>query len=274
MLQDKVIGIYCLVDDILKGIRHIEHKERKVSDSEIISTALVSALYFKGNQFHAINYMRTHKMVPAMIGKSGFNKRLHKVASLLMWMFLHIGRLFKYVCAELEYIIDSFPLKVCHNIRISRSKVLKGEQWRGFNASKREYFYGVKVQLITTKNGVPVELCFSPGNEHDVEALQKMFIDLPPESSLFGDSAYTAYEMEELYKETELIELKICRKSNSKRPDEPYQAFIKNTMRKRIETTISEIVELTPHSIHAVTKEGFLLKILLFVFAFQVKTIV
>jgi len=45
-------------------------------------------------------------------------------------------------------------------------------------------------------------------------------------------------------------------------------------MRKRIETTISEIVEMTPHSIHAVTKDGFLLKILLFVLAFQVKAIV
>lgn len=274
MLQDKVIGIYCLVDDMLKGIGHREHKERTVSDSEIISTALISALYFKGNQFHAINYMRTHKMVPAMIGKSGFTKRLHKVASLLMGLFLQLGRLFKYVCGELEYIIDSFPLKACHNIRISRSKLLQGEQWRGYNASKREYFYGVKVQLITTKNGIPVELCFSPGSEHDVEALQKMFMDLPPESSLFGDSAYTAYELEELYRETELIDLKICRKSNSKRPDKPYQTFIKNTMRKRIETTISEIVELTPQSIHAVTKNGFLIKILLFVFAFQLKTLI
>ena len=274
MLQDKVIGIYCLVDDMLKGIGHREHKERIVSDSEIISTALISALYFKGNQLHAINYMRTHNMVSGMIGKSGFTKRLHKVASLLMGLFLQLGRLFKYVCAELEYIIDSFPLKACHNIHISRSKLLKGEQWRGYNASKREYFYGVKVQLITTKNGIPVELCFCPGSEHDVEALQKMFINLPPESCMFGDSAYTAYELEKLYRETELIDLKICRKSNSKRPDKPYQAFIKNTMRKRIETTISEIVELTPQSIHAVTKDGFLIKILLFVFAFQLKTLI
>lgn len=274
ILQDKVIGIYCLVGDLLKGIHHHEHKERKVSDSEIISAALVSALYFKGNQLHSINYMRSHRMIPTMIGKSGFNKRLHKVASLLMMLFLHVGRLFKYLCAELEYIIDSFPLKAFHNIRISRSKLLKGEQWRGFNASKREYFYGVKVQLITTKSGVQVEICFSPGSEHDVESLQKMFMDLPPESSLFGDSAYTVYELEELYKETELIELKICRKSNSKRPDKPYQAFIKNAMRKRIETTICEIIELTPHSIHAVTQEGFLLKILLFVFVFQLKAII
>jgi hypothetical protein len=274
MLQDKVIGIYCLIDDILKGIRHYEEGQRRVSDSEIITTAIVSALYFKGNQSHAASYMRTHNMIPRMINKSGFTKRLHKVQSLLLWLFLEMGRLFKYVCAELEYIIDSFPLKVCHNIRISRSKLLKGEAWRGYNASKREYFYGVKVQLVTTKHGIPVELCFVPGSEHDVETLKKISLDLPLRSILYGDSAYTSYELEELYRETEGIELMISRKLNSKKPDRPWQAFLKTAMRKRIETAISEIVELMPHSIHAVTAKGFLLKVLLFVFAYQLKTLI
>ena len=130
------------------------------------------------------------------------------------------------------------------------------------------------MQLLSTKDGIPVEMCFVPGSEHDVEALRKMYFDLPPESIVYGDSAYTAYTMEDLYKEAELIELKISRKSNSKRKDKPYQAFIKTAMRKRIETTISEIIQLTPHSIHAVTTKGFLLKILLFVFAYQLKTII
>ena len=274
MLQDKVIGIYCKVDDILKGISHPEHKDRRVSDSEIITTAILSALYFKGNQCSAINYMRTYNMSPTMVGKSGFCKRIHKVASLLMWMFLDVGRLFKYVYAELEYIIDSFPLKVCHNIRISRSKLLKGEQYRGYSVSKREYFYGVKVQLLTLKDGIPVDMCFVPCSEHDVEALRKMYFDLPAESMVYGHSAYTEYTLEELYKEAECIELKISRKSNSKRPDKPYQAFIKTAMRKRIETTISQIIEMTPQSIHAVTAKGFLLKILLFVFAYQLKAFI
>ncbi len=273
MLQDKVIGIYCFTDDILKGISHYEDKSRKVNDSEIITTAIVAALYFKGNQSNAISYMRDHNMAPAMINKSGFTKRLHKLQTLLLWLFEQTGRLFKYACCELEYIIDSLPLKVCHNIRISRSKLFTGRQWRGYNASKREYFYGVKVQLITTKDGIAVELCFVPGAEHDVQALSKMYLDLPPQSILYGDSAYTAYEIEDLYKETEEIELKVSRKSNSKRPDKPYEAFVKTAMRKRIETAISEIIELTPHSIHAVTQRGFLLKILLFVFAHQLKTI-
>ncbi|MBD0333279.1 MAG: IS982 family transposase [Chitinophagaceae bacterium] len=178
------------------------------------------------------------------------------------------------MCTETEYIIDSFPVKVCHNIRISRCKLLQGEQWRGYNVSKQEYFYGVKVQLITTKEGVPVELCFVPGAEHDVEALRKMYVELPAGSVLYGDSAYTLYELEELFQQTEGIELKIVRKKNSKRPDAPYEAFVKTARRKRIETSISEIIELTPHSIHAVTKEGFLLKILLFVLAYQMKTLI
>ena len=273
ILRDKVIGIFCLVDDILKGIGHYEHKERQVSDSEVITTEIVSAFYLKGNHSAAIDYMRSHAMIPAMIGKSGFCKRLHKVAALLMQMFLDIGRLFKYVDVELEYIIDSFHLRLCHNIRISRSRLLQGKQWRGYNSSKREYFYSVKVHLITTKEGIPVELCFVHGSEHDGKALQKMFMDLPAESLLYADSAYTAYEMEEIYRETELIQLMISRKANSKKPDQPYQSFIKTTMRKRIETTISEIIEMTPHSINDVTFKGFLLKVLIFIIAYQIKSI-
>ena len=91
---------------------------------------------------------------------------------------------------------------------------------------------------------------------------------------MYGDSAYTEYELEELFKETELIDLKISRKANSRRPDKPWQAFLKTAMRKRVETSISEIIELTPQSIHAVTAAGFLIKLLLFIMAYQLKNII
>ena len=44
LCNDKIIGIYCLVDDLLKGIGHKEDSRRKVSDSEIMTTAIVAAL--------------------------------------------------------------------------------------------------------------------------------------------------------------------------------------------------------------------------------------
>lgn len=43
--EDKIIGIFCLVNDLLKGIGHPENSRRKLSDSEVITTAIVSALY-------------------------------------------------------------------------------------------------------------------------------------------------------------------------------------------------------------------------------------
>ena len=42
--EDKIIRIYCIVDDILKSIRHVEDGRRKVTDSEI--TTMAMALLF------------------------------------------------------------------------------------------------------------------------------------------------------------------------------------------------------------------------------------
>ena len=60
MLQDKVLAIYCLMDDLLKEMDHKEHNNRRFPDSQVLSTALVSALYFRGNQSLALAYMRSH----------------------------------------------------------------------------------------------------------------------------------------------------------------------------------------------------------------------
>lgn len=269
MLQDKVIAIYCLIDDLLKEMNHNEHNNRIFTDSQVITTALVSALYFRGNQSLTLDYMHSH-IFDEVIKKSGFTKRLHKLKETLMFILLRIGRAFKYICCEMEYIIDSFPVKACHNIRIGRCKLFRDEKYRGYNASKREHFYGVKIQLVTTADGIPVEMYLVEGAEHDSQILKKMYHDLPPESSLFGDSGYTNYEIEDMFREAEQVDLQISRKSNSKRKDIPAVAFIKEHMRKRIETTISQISALMPRHINAVTANGFILKLILFVMAFQV----
>jgi hypothetical protein len=62
---------------------------------------------------------------------------------------------------------------------------------------------------------------------------------------------------------------KIHRKSNAKRIDRLEQKNEKLKMRKRAETTISDIKKMFPRTIHAVTLEGFLIKLTLFVFGLQ-----
>lgn len=268
LTEDKIIGIYCIIDDILKATGHEEDKRRKVSDSEVITTALVSALYFGGHIDNGRGFMKMTGLVPAMLDKSRFNRRLHNLSGLIFSMFWQIGHELKSMAGASEYVIDSFPVAVCDNIRISRCRLLKGKQWRGKQSSMRRYFYGVKVQVLVSAAGIPVEFGFVPGCESDVQALKKLPLAVAPESKIYGDSAYTDYQAEDDMKETELIELMIQRKCNAKRKDEPWIRFIKEYMRKGIETSFSEIKALFLRKIHAVTFKGFLIKLVMFILAF------
>lgn len=56
-MKDKTIAIYVFLDDIMIKIKHKEPENRHVNDSEIITTALIAALYFHGNIDHAINFV-------------------------------------------------------------------------------------------------------------------------------------------------------------------------------------------------------------------------
>ncbi len=161
---------------------------------------------------------------------------------------------------------------MCDNIRIFHVKLIKSEKYRGYIASKKRYFHGVRVQLLTTKSGIPVEFVFLPGSASDVRSLNALPLNLPPGSEVYSDSAYTDYAAEDDLFETSQIVLKVMRKKNSKRKDEPWDQYMKQSTRHYVETVFSAITSLFPKSIHAVTYEGFLLKLGAFIFAFILKT--
>jgi len=64
--------------------------------------------------------------------------------------------------------------------------------------------------------------------------------------------------------------IRVQSKANSKRGREPWLEIYKSLMRKYIETTIGEISKLFPKKIYTTNLKGFLLKIALFLFAYQI----
>lgn len=266
-MMDKVTAIYVIIDDLLKKMEHKEDCRRRFSDAEMFTVVLVSCLYFGGNIEKARCYFLSHKIFSFMLEKSRFNRRMHQEALLLMSLFEQFTHVFKSLNTSCVYRMDSFPVKVCHNIRIPRCKILKGKEFRGKCASKREYFYGVKVCLILTEEGFPVEVEFLPGSAHDSRFLKALALDFTPGDKVYADAAFINYDLEDIYKE-ENIELSVERKRNSKRKDEPYVAFLKNHMRKAVETEFSVLTALMPSTIHAVTFQGFQIKLLAFIVAF------
>jgi hypothetical protein len=240
-----------------------------MSDAEVMTTAIVAALYFGGNFERARTWLAAPRYIPHMLSKSQFNRRLHALRDLLLLAFKVLGETFKRLNTASLYIIDSFPVAACDNIRIKRDKRFCSAKFRGYTASKRRYFYGVKIFLLTAAKGEPVEMFLVPGATADVVALDVFSFDLREGSAIYGDSAFTVYAVEDLLREACGIELSPMRKKNSKRPASASLAYLQAVGRKQVETAGSLIERLLPKSIHAVTAKGFTLKVFLFVLAYS-----
>jgi len=205
-----------------------------------------------------------------MLSKSRFNRRLHRLSGWVETLLQVLGEIWTQLNTDSVYLIDSFPIPVCDNIRISRAKPYQDEAYRGYIASKRRYFYGLKLHLLVTATGQPVECFLTPGAFGDVDALDHFYFDVPSGSRMYADKAYNDYVLEDLLHEASQVHLLPFRKKNSKRPLPPYVVFVQQVTRKLIETTGSVLEHLFPKTIHAVTARGFELKVLLFVLAYSI----
>jgi hypothetical protein len=94
---------------------------------------------------------------------------------------------------------------VCDNIRIGRCRIYpleegddddaipKKESFCGYIlASKRRYFYGLRVHLVVSgAGGEPVEFSLAAGSEADVAVFKDLELDLPEGSIICAEKGYT-----------------------------------------------------------------------------------
>jgi hypothetical protein len=128
---DQTTAIFVIVDDVLKAMKRHEDRRRVMSDAEVITTALAGALFFGGNLERARAALHQTGMIPTMLSKSRFCRRLHVLATMLERVFLRLGLVLKQASASTRYLIDSFPVAVCDNIRIGRCRLASSEAFRG-----------------------------------------------------------------------------------------------------------------------------------------------
>lgn len=270
-MKEEIIAIYCICDEFVKTQSVSDWHNVKVSTAEVLTSIVVATRYFHGNYALAHRFMTTYNYFHNSFTYNTLAKRIQTVPLYwwnLMLQFIQSRRM--HLNYALYYVVDSFPVAVCKNIRISRCRIYCGEAFRGYNKSKREYFYGLKVGVITDVEGCPTEVCLAPGSEHDMPILRNMEIALPEGSSLFGDSAFTDYAFEEGLEVNKGIHLVAERKSNSLRPHDLGDLVQLYYVRKVIESSFSSITRLMPRKIHSRTPQGFESKILAFVLTFAI----
>jgi Transposase DDE domain len=269
-MEMQIIAIYFICDEITKQSGINDDAQSQMTTAEIMTSVIVAAELFGGNQKKACTFLRTYGHIPTMLSPSRFNRRMHAISDELWRTFsLTLSKIHQQNNPEQEFVVDSFPVAVCQNIRIRRSKIYKGEDFRGYIASKKQYFYGLKVHMLTSKQGGPVEFSLAAGSESDIKIFKEMSVDLPGGSKIYADKAYTDYGYEDIAFEAANIEVIAQRKDNAKRKISPAINYFLCATRKKIETAFSCITQLFPKTIHAVVAKGFEIKIIAFILAYS-----
>lgn len=89
-------------------------------------------------------------------------------------------------------------MPVCDNMRIRRCHLYRGEASRGYRASKRRYFFGLRIHLLVTVTGQPVEFVLAPAAQAEITVFRALARALPQGSTSYADAASPDYEWEAL----------------------------------------------------------------------------
>ncbi len=155
---DSTLAIYCFIDDFLKASGHTEDSRAEVADAEVITIAITAMRHFGGNFNRARLILTELGLIRRLLSRSRFSRRATRLTDLIHRLFHQLGSVLKDLHWESRYLLDSFPVPICDNIRIKRCRLVKDERYRGKISSKRRYFYGVRVQIMATADGIPLSV--------------------------------------------------------------------------------------------------------------------
>jgi len=97
--------------------------------------------------------------------------RFNRISVRILGIFQRIRQgLIRMVFPKPSYtIIESFPMPLCHPIRNHRAKRFEGVADIGYNATKRQWYYGFKGSFEVTNQSIPVAYTITKASIHDIK---------------------------------------------------------------------------------------------------------
>jgi hypothetical protein len=254
------------VDEMVKQSGLKDDVRAVISNAEVLTMGYLAVSDFNGNYRKAHQYFNASRWFKA-IDYSRFIRRLNVLQKVIEEIFSSLSALFSRVNPMQIYAIDSFPVELCQIQREKRSNLMNDPKLKGYNASKKRYFYGFKVHMITTSDKEPVQCFISMGREADVTIAYDLIPQLPKGSIGIGDKGYVSKELETISAEHG-VHFKPIYRQNQEIEDREY--FTKRKLRKKIETAFSMITAKFGKVIKATSINGFLTKLKLFIAAYSI----
>lgn len=252
-----IVTVYVVLDDLLKAMHHQDDPRACVTTAEILTVAVVAARYFQNHHERALAILQlTHAIPPLSVSR--FNRRLHQAFTVLeeagRWLGSHVAK--PWLC-----VMDSFPLPICHRVRLERCKKVQGNAFLSWCAAKREWFYGLRLHWLCDAAGVPISFTWLPARWHELTVVHELLAELPPHTCVVADGAYLSFADRDLAWEAGRVVLVVPHRGRmvANTPDE---RGLLSLSRSVIETAHSQLSKMGVQRLHARTLDGFILKLL------------
>lgn len=84
-------------------------------------------------------------------------------------------------------------------------RLVQSEDYRGYMPPRSASLTGFGLQLLATREGIPVEFAFLLGEANDVRGLNALPLQLLAYSEVYADAAYTDYQAEDDLQQTDSV---------------------------------------------------------------------
>lgn len=185
-LDTLATALYVTTDDLL-----IAHPERvparprvgiipKTSDAEMLTLAVMQALLGFTSEVHWLRYARKNllEMFPNLPGQSGYNKRLRKLGPTMSWLISALGQQTS-IATDDVWVADSTPVECARSRETVKRSDLAGWAEYGYCASHSRYFWGLRLHLVCTLQGLPVGWALSGAKADEREVLNTILESTP-----------------------------------------------------------------------------------------------
>jgi hypothetical protein len=257
MSDDLIVTAYVVIDDVMRLLNHRSHPAAHLSDAEVLLVAVVAACYFQNHHERALQVMHGMRYLSGRLSTSRFNRRLHALAAWLRLLVETVGAMF---ARGEAFLIDSLPLPVCRRARARRCRKVRGREYCGYCAAKREPFFGWRLHLVCTVAGVPVAFDLLPAALHDLTPVHELTVGLAEGACVYADKAYNSAADEASILADAGVRLTPQRRANM-RPNLWADKLAIREFRKRIETLNSQLEAMGLQRLRARTTAGLEIKV-------------
>lgn len=244
--------IYVLVDDwyqetgkhLLKGK---VGRKPEFSDSEVI-TLLVAEDYMPyPAETQYLGYIRANhgSLFPKLLDQSQFNRRARRLRYLVEAMrrdwLMGLG-----VEQAKTYLIDTKPIPVVGYKRSKRRSDFRGSADYGYCASRKLHYFGYKLVMITTLDGIPVVYDLVPANIEERKAAEAV-LDRIANVDIIGDKGFLGVEWQSQIEEQTGNTMTTPKRKNQKIQHPDGFERLLNGVRERIEGVFHELQNTGRH---------------------------